>query len=107
MIQHHDIAESLEEPWFAVFGQTAAVHTTELRKELAADHPLYSRRGQLVVIAKCGANDDVLVVDTLDPQQLYCVHLTWARHPEATGWPRAHALKRSELNAFFATYAGL
>ncbi len=99
--RHSDIGDLLPEPWFMVAGRTSAVHTDELRKELAASHPLFEHRHNLVVIAKSGANDDVLVADLSNPDQFYCVHLTWALHPEAEGFPGSRALNRGDLAAFF------
>lgn len=96
----------LRAPWFPISGKSADVHAAELRNELGTEHPLFLRREKLVVIAKCGANDDVLVADPSSPEQLFCVHLTWAHHPEPKGFPEFKAIDRDDLEDFFLKYCG-
>lgn len=102
-----DITDLLRAPWFSTNDRIAQSHITELRNELGANHPLFPKRDQLTVIAKCGGNDDVLVADRGSPDQFYCVHLTWAQHPEPEGFPTFKPIARDSLEDFFRSYGAL
>ena len=93
-------------PWFYVDGELAEGITQELVAEVGPRHRLYPHIASLVVIAKCGANDDVIAVDTSDYQSAFCVHLTWSgkidKYPEK--YPSAAAIPEADLGRFFREY---
>jgi hypothetical protein len=62
-------------PWFALSGDRAKFFETELARELAPHHALYTKRRTAVAIT--GASDDVLY--RLDDGKYAQVHLTHTR----------------------------
>ena len=80
-----------QEPWVEInkYPQNLGVALlSELKKELSVSHNLYNV--DLVVLAKCEANDDVLFTDG---SSYYIIHLTWSGKTEKNGGPRTTELK--------------
>ena len=92
--------------WFYTDEALSKRITEELRREVGPQHPLFSIAESLVVIAKCDANDDVLVHNPEGKGQLFCVHLTWAgKHDQMpTKFPWFVKISNDDLTQFFATY---
>ncbi|MCK9901186.1 hypothetical protein MXD63_13990 [Frankia sp. Cpl3] len=79
------------DPWLDLRGggatgrQQRETIARELRKEIAADHPLYSRQAE--VIARSLASDDIVVELASGPGRWAQVHLTWKGAAETPPWP--------------------
>jgi hypothetical protein len=70
-------------PWRRVTDEQAMFFEGELKRVLAPHHPLFGRH--LAAAAVTCETDDVLF--QLDEGVLAQVHLTYALHPEAPGFP--------------------
>lgn len=92
--------------WWYIDEALSDAYTRELRKEVHSIHVLVPELEHLKVIAKCDANDDVLVAHAADPDRFYIVHLTWTRKPDRKPehFPMTNAIKRADLQAFFDNY---
>ncbi len=93
-------------PWLYVDGELSDGITQELRKEVSPQHMLYPWIENLVAIAKCSANDDVIVADKDDIQNMFWVHLTWSgkidQYPDK--YPSAAPIQKAHLQRFFLEY---
>ncbi len=89
--------------WFYIDEMWAKGITQELQSEVGPQHPLFHLAQRLVVIAKCGANDDVLALDPEETGQVYCIHLTWAgKHDQMPSkFPSFVKVSSRELAQFF------
>ena len=93
-------------PWFYPDEEQSQHFTAELRKELGAEHFLYQWRSKLVVIAKCAANDDVVVVHEDDFGKMFWAHLTFSGKvdPVPCKFPSAAPVPNADLVTFFRSY---
>jgi hypothetical protein len=93
-------------PWCQIPDTLADPFTEELRKEIGPDHFLFQFLSELKVIAKCDANDDVLVARIADPSSFYLVHLTWSGKYDQmpSHFPSACLVQAHDLIQFFLDY---
>jgi hypothetical protein len=76
------------DPWHAITDPDLAYALEEeLRRELAADHPLTGV--PVVVIGQNSRNDDILLELKDGSRRVAEVHLTWAGKKELPPWPFA------------------
>lgn len=65
-------------PWFYLDEEQSRHFTAELKREVGPEHILSEWHEKLLVIAKCAANDDVLVAVDDDFRRFFWVHLTFS-----------------------------
>ncbi len=93
-------------PWSYIGGKFSNELTAELKKEIGPKYLLYPQRKALLVIAKCDANDDVLVANQHDCGKLFWVHLTWSGKLDDQHdiYPEVGTVRQADLVAFFKRY---
>lgn len=93
-------------PWWPLPDNLAEAYTEELRKEIGPEHFLFQSLSELKVIAKCDANDDVLVAKIADASSFYLVHLTWSgKHDQMPSrFPSASIVQTDDLIQLFLDY---
>jgi len=81
--------------------------TSELKREIGPEHFLYEWYEKLLVIAKCGANSDVLVAINDDFRRFFWVHLTWSGKIDQfpSRYPDAGPVLNADLVQFFDEYS--
>jgi hypothetical protein len=72
------------EPWEPLSSDQVKQFSSELNRELTAQHPLHGL--PMTPVARSKAADDVLF--SMKNGQVAMVHLTWSGQPEAPPWPR-------------------
>ncbi len=92
--------------WWYMPDDLAGAYSDELKKEVGPQHPLFHSLNDLIAIAKCDANDDVLVANVVDGSCFYLVHLTWSgKHDQMPNrYPGSTMIKLADLQEFFARY---
>jgi hypothetical protein len=93
-------------PWWQIPDNLADTYTEELKKEIGPEHVLFQYLSELKVIAKCDANDDVLVAKIADANSFYLVHLTWSGKYDQmpSRFPSASLVQADDLIQFFLDY---
>lgn len=93
-------------PWFYVDEELSNSLTSRLKKEIGPDHFLFQWHAKLVVIAKCEANDDILVACNDDFRRFFWVHPTWSGKIDQfpARYPDAAPVLNADLVQFFDQY---
>ena len=94
-------------PWFYVDEKHSENLSEELKSEIGPKHFLFEWYEKLVVIAKCGGNDDVLVAINDDFRRFFWVHLTFSGKVDQlpSRYPDAGPVLNADLVQFFDDYS--
>lgn len=96
-------------PWFYLDEEQSRHFTAELKREVGPEHILSEWHEKLLVIAKCAANDDVLVAVDDDFRRFFWVHLTFSGKIDQfpSRYPDAGPVLNSDLVRFFDSYCSV
>ena len=84
--------------WELVRDNQLTLLEEQLRREIGATHLLYEAVDRLKVIARDGASDDILAVDSTEHLDAYVVHLVWSDRPsEDANFPSTCSISKSLL----------
>ena len=99
-----NLGDTIPDTWDVLSPSSAKAFTTEMRREVGPQHPLYAKRYALTVLAAADGNDDVLLWDRSEPEQFYIMHLTWRGKPDFKPdiFPTAIAVEAADLKKALA-----